>query len=183
MDIPDVSDWSHHFDANTAECLVFVLKEGMLSAVAHDLKLKIEEFEVAVDQPTRSIAAIFNADSAKVVNAMKNGQEDPDALSAEQKTQIELNIRLDVLSSREYPDIVFVSESTSDSETGFVVKGGLTIQETTQTITFPVRQVDDRYVAEAKVHQPDFGIKPYSAMMGAIRVRPTVIVRLSLPTA
>jgi hypothetical protein len=182
VDIPDVSNWSHHFDASSAECLIFVMKEGILSAVSHDLKILVEEFEVAIDGPTRSIAAIFNADSARVLNAMRDGREDPDALSSEQKTQIELNIRLDVLRSRECPDIVFVGESVTESDTGFVVKGRLTIQDRTQVITFPVRQLDGCYVAEAKVHQPDFGIQPYSAMMGAIRVRPTVTVRLSIPT-
>lgn len=181
MDVPDVTHWTHQFDASTATCLVFVLKEGVLSAVAHDLKLRFEEFEVAVDEPTRSIAAIFNADSARVITAMRDGQDDPQALSSEQKTQIELNIRLDVLRSREFPDIVFVSDGVSDSEAGFVVRGRVEIQQKAQAITFPVQQVDGAYVADARVHQPDFGIQPYSALMGAIRVRPTVVVRVSLP--
>jgi len=181
VEIPDVSKWTHQFDASSAQCLVFVLKEGMLSAVAHDVKVQIDEFEVAIDEPTRAIAAIFNADSAQVLTAMRDGQDDPDALSSEQKHQIELNIRTDVLKSREFPDIVFVSESVADSEAGYVAKGNLTIKDVTQSITFPVRRSDGFYVAEAKVHQPDFGIEPYSAMMGAIRVRPTVIVRVSIP--
>jgi hypothetical protein len=181
VEIPDVSGWSHQFDASSAECLIFVTKEGILSTVAHDLRVQIDEFEVAVDAPTRAVAAIFNADSLRVVTAMKDGKDDPGALSAEQKTQIELNIRLDVLNSREFPDIVFVSESTTDSEAGFVLKGELKIKEQVQTIFFPVRQADGCYVAEAKVHQPDFGIEPYSTMMGAIRVRPTVVVRVAIP--
>jgi hypothetical protein len=184
VELPDVSNWTHQFDAGAAECFVFVLKEGMLSAVAHDLKLRVEEFEVAIDQPTRAVAAIFNAGSLRVISAMKDGQEDPGALTDKNKTEIELNILLEVLKSREYPDIVFVSESVSDSDSGgFIVRGALTIHETTQAITLPVRREGDRYVAEVKVHQPDFGIKPFSAMMGAIRVRPTVIVRLFLPVA
>lgn len=181
MDIPDVSNWTHQFDASSAQCLVFVLKEGLLSPVAHDLKLQIEEFEVAVDEPTRSVAAIFNADSARVLTAMRDGEEDRAALSPEQKTQIGLNIRLEVLKSREYPDIVFVSESVAASELGHVVKGSVTLLQTTRAITFPVRLTNGHYVAEAIVHQPDFGIVPYSAMMGAIRVRPSVTVRVSIP--
>ncbi len=155
----------------------------MLSAVAHDLKLQFQEFEVAVDQPSRSVAAIFNADSATVVSALKEGQEEPHALSADQKTQIELSIRLDVLKSREYPDIVFVSESVVDSELGFVVKGNLEIQNKARPIIFPVRQADGHFVADVNIHQPDFGIEPFSTMMGAIRVRPNVLVRLSIPVS
>lgn len=181
MEIPDVSNWAHQFDATSAECVIFVVKEGILSTVAHDLKVQVEEFEVAIDEPTQAVAAIFNADSLRVLCAMNDGEEEPDRLSEEQKTQIELNIRLDVLKSREYPDIVFVSDATTATDQGHVIKGQLSILGTSQTITFPVRKTDGCYVAEAKVHQPDFGIEPYSAMMGAIRVRPSVTVRVSIP--
>jgi hypothetical protein len=181
VDIPDVSNWSHQFDASSADCFVFVMKEGILSAVAHDLKLQIQEFEVAVDETSRSVAAIFNADSATVVSAMKQGEEDPYALSVEQKTQIELSVRLDVLRSREFPDIVFVSESVTDSEAGYLVRGTLEIRNKPQSIIFPVRPANGRLVAEAIINQPDFGIEPFSTMMGAIRVRPAVMVRISFP--
>ena len=96
MELPDVTNWTHQLDASSAECLLFVLKEGLLSAVAHDLKLRVDEFEVAIDEPTKSVAAIFNAESLRVINAMKDGKDDPGALSEDNKKQIELNIRLDV---------------------------------------------------------------------------------------
>lgn len=181
MELPDVSNWSHQFDATSAECLIFTFKEGILSAVAHDLKLRVDEFEVALDQPSKAVAAIFNPESVRVVNAMRDGHEDPGALTQENKKQIELNIRLDVLKAREFPEIIFISESVSDTENGFLVRGQLTLHESSRSLILPVRRDNDHYVAEAKVHQPDFGITPYSAMMGAIRVKPAVLVRLSLP--
>ena len=183
MELPDVTNWSHQLDATSAECIVFVLKEGLLSAVAHDLKLRVDEFEVAIDEPTRSVAAIFNAESLRVITAMKDGKDDPGALSEDNKKQIELNIRLDVLKSREYPDIIFISDSITDGENGYVVRGSLTLHGATQSITMPVRKDKSSYVAEVKIHQPDFGIQPYSAMMGAIRVRPSVIARLTIPSS
>ena len=39
----------------------------------------------------------------------------------------------------------------------------------------------DILVAEVSLHQPDFGIKPYSAMLGTLRVKPDVTVVVSLP--
>jgi len=36
-------------------------------------------------------------------------------------------------------------------------------------------------VAEVPIHQPDFGIKPYSAMLGALKVKPDLVVRCSVP--
>jgi hypothetical protein len=181
VEIPDVSRWTHQLDADSAECLIFTFKEGLFSAVAHDLKLRVEEFELAIDEPTRSVAAIFNADSLRVITAMRDGKDNPAALSEENKRQIELNIRLDVLHSREYPDIVLVSESVDEKDKGYIVRGELALHGATQRITFPVTRGNDVLVAEVHVHQPDYGIVPYSAMMGAIRVRPTVNVRLTVP--
>ena len=39
----------------------------------------------------------------------------------------------------------------------------------------------DDWVAELKLHQPDFGIKPYSAALGALKVKPDILVRVSVP--
>jgi hypothetical protein len=181
VEIPDVSGWTHQLDSDSAECLIFTFKEGLFSAVAHDLKLRVDEFEVAIDEPTRSVAAIFNADSLRVIAAMRDGNEDPAALSEENRHQIELNIRLDVLESRQFPDIVFVSESVDEKDKGYIVRGELALHGVTQRITFPVTRRSDALLAEVHVYQPDYGIVPYSAMMGAIRVRPTVNVRLTVP--
>jgi hypothetical protein len=36
-------------------------------------------------------------------------------------------------------------------------------------------------VSEVRVHQPDFGIKPYSAALGALKVQADVTVKVSAP--
>ena len=40
---------------------------------------------------------------------------------------------------------------------------------------------EGRLVAEVRLHQPDFGITPYRALLGALRVRADVLVSLSIP--
>lgn len=182
MQIPDVSNWTHQIDASTAECFIFTFKEGMLSTVAHDLKLCVEEFEVAVDEPTRSVAAIFDTRSIHVVSAMRDGVEMPGLLSDENKREIDLQLRISVLDTRAYPDIVFVSTSVTESDSGgYLVRGELTLCGVTREMILPVRREGALYIAEANVYQPDFGITPYSGPMGTMRVRPTVLVRLTIP--
>ena len=46
-----------HFDATSAECLVFTYKEGLLSALAHDLEIRVPGFEVDVDDATLAVRA------------------------------------------------------------------------------------------------------------------------------
>jgi hypothetical protein len=36
-------------------------------------------------------------------------------------------------------------------------------------------------VARVRLHQPDLGIKPYSAMLGTLKIQPGVAVEISVP--
>jgi hypothetical protein len=45
----------------------------------------------------------------------------------------------------------------------------------------PVHKEGDDVVGEVTLHQPDYGIKPYSAMLGTLKIRPDVKVRIRLP--
>jgi len=44
-----------------------------------------------------------------------------------------------------------------------------------------LRRTGDRYVATVTLDQTRWGIQPYCVMMGMIRVKADVVVRLSLP--
>ena len=169
------------FDASNAECLVFTFKEGLLSAVAHDLKIRVGTFVIEVDETTRVIDARFDARSLRVVCAMRDRVDAPDALTAANKREIEANIVRDVLDAQTFPEIRFASSAVMEQKAVYAVKGTLTIKDRTRRITVKVREQDGTYVAEARVHQPDFGIEPYRALLGTLKVKPDVRVRVSVP--
>ena len=73
-------------DSARAECLMFPEKEGLLSSVAHDLKLEVSDFKIAWDAET--ITARFSPRSLRVVNAMKDKRENPEALDDSDKAKI-----------------------------------------------------------------------------------------------
>ena len=58
-------------DASTAEVLVFTFKEGLLSPLAHDLKLRVTRFSLEVAETSDSVAAEFDPRSLVVLTAMK----------------------------------------------------------------------------------------------------------------
>lgn len=169
------------FDAATAECLVFTFKEGLLSAVAHDLKIRVGKFVIEVDPATRKIDAHFDTRSLRVMCAMTDGVDSPDALTPANKREIEANIVRDVLDAATFPDIRFVSSAVVDQKAAYALKGTLTIKDRSRRIRVKVRRHEHTYVAEASVHQPDFGIVPYRALFGAIKVKPDVAVRITVP--
>ncbi|MFM7735404.1 MAG: YceI family protein [Alphaproteobacteria bacterium] len=170
------------FDQGSAECLVLTFKEGLLSAVAHDLVLRVERFTVEIDPDRRAVVGIFDAASLRVVDAAREGQPVPGVLGAAQKAEIESNVARWVLEPAGHPEIRYASTAVADAPGGgFAVDGVLRLHGVERPLSVEVRAEGAGHVARAVVHQPDFGIRPYSALLGTLRVRADVEVRLSLP--
>jgi polyisoprenoid-binding protein YceI len=86
--------------------------------------------------------------------------------------EVEKNAAKDVLDVKRYPAITFVSTKVSDSE----LVGQLTLHGTTREVRG--RRSGD--TAEFSLDQRDFGIKPFSAMLGSLKVKPVVTVKITL---
>lgn len=167
-----------HFDAETASCAVFTYKEGLLSAVAHDLKLRVERFDVDVD-PTQ-VHATFDAASLRVQCAMKDGKE-AQAMAAKDAAEIEATIAKEVLVAAQHPSVEFRSSAVRAVDDGFQIDGTLTVRGTSKSVTIPARRTGDELVATIRLNQPDFGIKPYTAMLGTLKIKPEIAIELHLP--
>lgn len=169
------------YDAHHAECLIFTFKEGLLSPVAHDLRLKVTRFSVTVDEARTSVTASFDATSLVVDTPMKDGVENPSALSQGDKDKIAGQIRDDVLNARKYPEISFRSRALSArSDGGFDFAGELSLHGVTRPLSGATRSVAGRQVLELALHQPEFGIAPFRAMLGTLKIRADVRLRLAL---
>jgi polyisoprenoid-binding protein YceI len=170
-------------DQDIADVLVFTFKEGLLSAIAHDLKIRVTRFAVRIDAESRAIDATFDAGSLRVVTAMKDGGEDNRALSDADKRKIEQHIADDVLRAKKFPEIRFVSTSVEEDagNAGYRVLGQLTLCGQSHPVSFVSRSDGEGQVAEIRIHQPDFGIQPFSAMLGTLKIKPDVLVRVSMP--
>lgn len=162
-------------DAASAECLVLTSKEGLLSAIAHDLEIRVTSFVIDVDDDAWRLAARFAARSLRVAGASG-------ALSDGDKRTIEGNIVRDVLHAERFPEILFVSDVATAAGAELRIAGTLTLHGVARPMTVTARREPGRWVAEARLHQPDFGIRPYSAMLGTLRIQPDVQVRVVVPT-
>ncbi|UCH28343.1 MAG: YceI family protein [Myxococcales bacterium] len=169
------------FDAYNSECLCFSFKDGLLARLAHDLKLQVERFSIEVDDTTKAIKATFDPSSIQVVCAQIDGRDDPSTLSKGDKKKIYDNVTKDVLRIRKYPEIRFESNNIAERGEGFAVEGTLQLHGKSRNIQASVQANGDRWVSEVRIHQPDFGIKPYTAALGALKVKPDVLVRVSVP--
>jgi len=170
-----------HFDAQQVECLVFTFKEGLLSPVAHDLKIRVNTLSVDIDDDTQAIHATFDPNTLQVVCAMNHGVENPDALKPRDTRKIESNIRKDVLNTKRHGQITFHSTSITRDGDQATIKGELTLHGVTRPLTILAQKQGDKMVAETTLHQPDFKITPYSALLGTLKIKADVTVRVSVP--
>ena len=169
------------YDASNAECHVYTYKEGVLSAIAHDLKIRVSAFRIEVADGEGGIQGEFDAASLSVVCAMNGTREAHSSLSESDKRKIERNIRKDVLNISRFPFIRFRATEVREAVTGPIVSGELELRGRRRSVeAFGVEQ-DGRLVFSVSLNQPDFGIQPYRAMMGTLRIQPRVKVHLSVP--
>jgi YceI-like protein len=170
-----------HFDANDGACRLYVRRAGLLSAVGHDLELRAGEFSVDVDAAALSVNARFTARAIEVVDAVEDRERRPGKLSAKDKAQIHDNLVNDVLEAARFPVIEFHSSAVEPRADGYSVRGRLSLHGVTRELTFAATRRGARLSGEVGIHQPDFGIEPYRALGGALRIRPDVAFVFDLP--
>ena len=167
------------FDAADARCHVLTFKEGLLSRVAHDLKLRVGHFSLVIEE--ERVEVEVDAASLKVVCARKDGVDQPKALGFLERTQIERNIKSDVLHAKRFPTVRFLGRIVERAATRGRAEGALTLHGVTRDISLAARLEKSRWHATFDLHQPDFGITPYSAMLGALKIQPRVQVHFDWP--
>lgn len=167
------------YDAKDADCRVFTYKDGLLSAVAHDLELRVGSFEIEVSDGR--ITARFDPRSIEVVDAILDGRRAPGALSARDKEKIQSNIVSEVIPVKKHPDVRFESSEVVEEAGGWTVRGRLELAGRSRELVVKATREGDAALAEVVLHQPDFGIKPYTAMLGTLKIKPDIRVRIRIP--
>ena len=162
-------------DASTAECLVYTFREGLLSAVGHDLCLRVERFAVEVTGDAQAPAILGRFDAASL-------RPTGDVSPADAR-KIERNAAEDVLDARRFPTIEFRSTRVVRDGERARIDGTLSLHGHTRPLSFDATADAAAWRAEVRLDQRDFGIAPFSAMLGTLRVRPDVLVRIAVPRA
>lgn len=171
-----------------SRCLVRVYREGLAAAVGHDLVLECGAFEVTLDPEARSVSGRFQADSLRVLGTPDEFSANPRgfdsrALGERDRRKIEQNMQKDVLQTSRYPVITFESTSVSSGSasppnTALQVDGKLTLHGATRPISVSLVREQEEAVARVRLEQPDFGITPFRALMGALKIKAHVDVEL-----
>ncbi len=158
----------------------------MGAKLAHDLILTASRWHgtmnVDADNPEASSAEVtIDARSLEIVEAV-GGMK---SLSDKDRRDIAKNIDDKVLETGKFGELKFASTSVSGSAPNFNAAGNMTIKGTTRPVNVALNVNGTQVVGKTSISQKDFGIKPFSAMMGAIKLRDDVDFELTvdLPSA
>lgn len=163
------------------ECRLYTSREGALSAVGHDLVLRATRWAVDLRPAARTVTARVESASVVVLGAWRGDALDAGALTAGDRAKIERAAHDEVLQAGRFPAVVFEGSWAGDDPSA--VDGALTLCGVTRPLTVGVTRAAGRVVCAATVHQPTWGIAPYRALLGALRVRSDVRVEWVLEGA
>lgn len=164
------------FSPKNARVEVLTYKEGLLSPVAHDLLIRVQRFAIEVDEG--KVDAEIDLSSLVVVNARKDGSDEPGTLSDSDKEKIRKTIQGEVLHTQRYPEAHFEADLHALDEGA--VEGELELHGENRDVRARVEEIDGGVRVSVEVWQPDFNIVPYSAMFGTLRVRADVVIQVTL---
>ena len=149
---------------------VFTFKEGLLARLAHDLRLKVGRVEVRRLGPD-SFEVAVRADSLRAECAIRGGRPDFRALSTKDLADIDANTRRDVLHPDRFPWIRFRGRLV-----GSRVEGELELHGQVRPLAFAVASSGGRVRGEVEFAPSRWGIPPFTALMGAMKVQDRVRV-------
>ncbi len=164
---------------------VYTFKEGLLSKLAHDLLIDVTDFKVDLDVPEAGFTSgklelEIQANSLKVICAMKDGERQPDTLKEKDIADIEGDMAKKVLHPDKYPAVNFSSKTIQEKEGGYHINGELSLHGVTKSVDFDIDTSGSNLKGRFTLLQKDYGIKPFKAMMGTLKIKNEIDIEFDL---
>ncbi len=153
-------------------------REGVAQKIGHDLVIEVEQWDATVDVgPDGVIQSVkLSADPGSL--QVREGHNGVKALTNKDRKDIRTSIDEKILRGK---PIAFASTAVEARDGGVIVRGELTMAEVTRPAAFDIDvSGDGRVAGTLQVTQSEWGIKPYRAFMGALKVRDTVEIVLDV---
>jgi polyisoprenoid-binding protein YceI len=146
-------------------------RTGTVAKAGHDLLIHVTAWTATLDLDAPSLALDADATSLRV----REGTGGMKGLDDDDLANIETTIDDEILLRR---DISFRSTSIERGDGRLAVRGDLTLVGETRPIAFDLTLEDGRVTGTAVVRQTEWGMKPYSALFGALKVADEVRVEV-----
>jgi polyisoprenoid-binding protein YceI len=165
-----IAPGTYELGPQNGELVVNTRRIGAASKAGHDLEIVVTSWRASLElgeQPSVRLTA----DSSSL--RVRDGRGGIQALDDDDKDNIRQTIDADVLKRT---PIDFRSTEVERNGDRMHVRGELTLMGRTRAQTFDLRLDGGRVTGAATVKQTDFGMKPYTALFGALKVADEVEV-------
>ena len=147
-------------------------KAGAAAKAGHNLVIEVTRWEASLEVGDGGGSVALTADARSL--AVRSGSGGMGALGDEEKASISQSIDDDVLKGG---TIAFRSSAVVEAPGGLRVQGDLDLLGATRPVAFDLDTDDDgRLTGSIRFKQSDWGIKPFSALFGTLKVADEVEV-------
>ena len=154
---------------------VFTFKDGLLARLAHDLRISVGRFEVTLEQGR--LRGWFDSSSLTVDGVAHGDRVDANVLSADDKLKIQQTIARDLLEVERHPRIELEGK-LGQADGQFMLDAKLRVRGVERSLQIPLRLTALGMTAEIEFAPSQFGIAPFKAFGGAIRLQDRVLIRV-----
>jgi polyisoprenoid-binding protein YceI len=167
---------AYRLGPDSGRLLVKTTRTGLGAKAGHDLTIEVTRWHghATVDTATPANSTVtveVEVDSFEVREGTGGVKPLTDADRAEIKKTLG-----EVLHTAQHPTITFRSKRVDGSAGSFTLDGELTVMGVTRPVMVQGRVTDGRVVGGATVVQSRWGIRPYSAFFGALKLSDEVKV-------
>jgi polyisoprenoid-binding protein YceI len=169
---------------DNARMIIRTARDGLAARAGHDLTIEVARWSADVDLPDgdparATVTAEIHLDSLRV----REGTGGIKPLTDDDRREIESTARR-LLTQRGPAVATFASTRVAPAAGGGAIEGRVTLYGTTEAVRLQVAgRGSGTYLASTTVRQSAFGVKPYSAFLGALKLRDEVTVEISFALA
>jgi polyisoprenoid-binding protein YceI len=164
---------THNICTDDAKLTIRTGRTGAIQKVGHNLLLEVTNWSGTLEVGER-IAVTLTADPSSI--RVLEGTGGIQALGDDDKANINQTIVDEVLGGGA---IEYRSARVSVADCGLHVDGELELRGTRRPVSFELAiRNDGRLTGEAVIKQTDFGMKPYSALFGTLKVADEVRIAI-----
>lgn len=166
---------TYEFGPQNGQMVVRIFREGMAKKAGHDLIIDVKNWKATATIAENPAQSSFTGTADVGSFSVREGVGGVKPLSEGDKADIKKNITQKILTS---PEISFTSTSVQPTGDSASVTGDMRIMGKTNPATIKLAKQGNKVKGNFSIVQSQWGIKPFQAMMGALKVRDQVDIEL-----